>query len=83
MGVYLEWGDWGVCSTSCPGGVQRRIREHTCGATPEAQSQFCGFDAGFGQWSEWTDCSVSCGVGSKYKRRFHICGTKEAEVQVE
>ncbi|GFS05121.1 brain-specific angiogenesis inhibitor 1 [Elysia marginata] len=74
-GYFTNWSPWDVCSVSCGGGVQGRLR--TCvgpfyggndceGSYSENQTcnlDPCPIDGMFTNWTDWSPCSVSCGGG--------------------
>mmetsp|Transcript_130155 Transcript_130155/g.239450 ORF Transcript_130155/g.239450 Transcript_130155/m.239450 type:complete len:1615 (-) Transcript_130155:72-4916(-) len=82
--VWALWGEWGVCSMTCRGGVTMRSRgiqipANSCGKTAEGLSQevsSCNSDVPcdqdkncvFTQWGPWDDCSATCNGFKKRTR---------------
>jgi hypothetical protein len=80
-----EWSEWGVCSSTCGGGVSERTRNYILG-TPDGkpcgcehalkEKQYCNIepcivDGNWNAWGTWEDCSVTC--GGSVQRRFREC----------
>ena len=65
---------WGECSTSCPGGTQRRSRRHSC--TNQVEEEFAPCPPRDPVYSDWTDygsCSSTC-RGRRVRQQFEACG---------
>ena len=60
-GGYSLWSDWSVCSSSCGGGQQQRVR-----SCSNPQPQFGGKDCShLGEDEEWQDCNTQPCIGKK------------------
>jgi len=58
MGANWEtWSDWGTCSQSCGGGVQRRIR--TCDDPEPSEGKSCQGDTEKIRECQTNDCGRS------------------------
>ncbi|CAG2246882.1 unnamed protein product [Mytilus edulis] len=66
------WGDWlnsSVCSSSCGGGIQERQR-HCDSPPPYLAERYCSglpIESRSCTWSEWSTCPVSCGGGIQHR----------------
>lgn len=82
--VMGEWGDWGLCSTTCEEGVQSRTRSPSthaqygglaCTETPLEETQSCNQGecahepCAVTDWGDWGGCSASCGGGVQTRAR--------------
>ncbi|XP_076079208.1 coadhesin-like [Mytilus galloprovincialis] len=82
-GKWGSWKDWSMCSVSCGGGHQTRVRSCDNPAPanngpdcsgPGLQGRQCGKKpcpiAGmWGSWTKWTICPVTCGGGIQVRTR--------------
>ncbi|VDI03482.1 Hypothetical predicted protein [Mytilus galloprovincialis] len=82
-GKWGSWKDWSMCSVSCGGGRQTRVRSCDNPAPanngpdcsgPGLQGRQCGKKpcpiAGmWGSWTEWTMCPVTCDGGKQERTR--------------
>ncbi|CAF0892529.1 unnamed protein product [Adineta steineri] len=82
-GVWSDFKDWSVCSSTCGEGYQFRKRdclsendrnkkisnEHCIGK--DTETQLCVIKAcpTYGPWTTWTPCSTFCGIGMKQRNR--------------
>ncbi|XP_066920815.1 SCO-spondin-like isoform X2 [Clytia hemisphaerica] len=80
-GKWKAWGDYGVCSTTCGGGVQ--IKERSCepprfgGKDCVGESKMsrkcgedpCPVDGNWGAFSPYGKCSKECGLGKQERSR--------------
>ncbi|XP_014251088.1 hemicentin-1-like isoform X2 [Cimex lectularius] len=75
-GIWSDWLDWSLCSSSCGKGTRYRSRicqgfdcigegneSESCSLNP------CPIKGGWSDWSEWNHCSVTCGNGVKMRVR--------------
>jgi len=82
--VWDEWGNWGICSTTCGGGVSHRTRVvekeavnggdqcHGDEDQEEACHQEpCPIDCEWSDWSVWSQCDKEYGDGNKHSERTH------------
>eukprot|EP00931_Biecheleriopsis_adriatica_P068777 TRINITY_DN4268_c1_g1_i1.p1 TRINITY_DN4268_c1_g1~~TRINITY_DN4268_c1_g1_i1.p1 ORF type:complete len:2284 (+),score=382.55 TRINITY_DN4268_c1_g1_i1:32-6853(+) len=89
-GVWDDWHDWEVCSTSCEGGMKWRTRKilrpaTDCGKQPEGESREevecnkgipckASQDCEFDEWGPWSSCSSSCHGVKKRTRKIATHG---------
>lgn len=82
-GEWLTWSPWSVCTVSCGGGKQQRLRQ--CHFQPHVpQGDFCtgqaieenpcnnitcAVDGVFTEWGKWSACTVTCGGGTQTRNR--------------
>ncbi|XP_062907004.1 SCO-spondin [Mobula hypostoma] len=83
-GGWSPWGPWMLCSETCGGGTQHRVREcnsprpqngGTLCSGGASQSRECNTEpcADWRPWSAWSSCSSSCGAG--LETRYRSCGS--------
>lgn len=86
-GRYSQWGYWGLCSRTCGGGTQKRIRSCTnpppknggrecSGLASESRScntQRCPVDGGYSPWTSWSQCSATCNSTNGTQHRYRSC----------
>jgi len=78
---WKDWEDWSMCSTSCGGGLHRRLRTQSpakyggalCSGSGTTQDSNCStdpcpVDCKWNPWSDWT-CSGSCLPASARRSR--------------
>jgi hypothetical protein len=80
--VWTDWTKWTQCSSTCGGGVQKRIRDCILPKNSQGTNDFgCDGDTWemracnekdcpvWTDWTEWSPCTRSCGGGKKVKTR--------------
>ncbi|XP_078378153.1 SCO-spondin-like isoform X5 [Oculina patagonica] len=82
-GNWTAWRDWEVCSVSCGGGTQNRVRTCTnplpahggkdCVGegviTRRCNEDPCPVDGNWTAWGDWGQCSVTCAGGTQSRSR--------------
>ena len=70
-GVYdSEWTEWDSCTVTCGGGIQNRIRMHTCrGLEEETRDCNAALCPVLNDWQPWSECSSTCYNGVKTRLR--------------
>ncbi|CAH1773844.1 unnamed protein product [Owenia fusiformis] len=80
-GVWGEWSDWDMCSVTCAGGFQTRVREcqgpyyggaECPGPSNETQAcnkHYCPVDGVWLSWTGWSLCSLTCASGQQERTR--------------
>ncbi|XP_078378155.1 SCO-spondin-like isoform X7 [Oculina patagonica] len=82
-GNWTAWRDWEVCSVSCGGGTQNRVRTCTnplpahggkdCVGegviTRRCNEDPCPVDGKWTDWGDWDLCSVTCAGGTQSRSR--------------
>ncbi|CAG2202260.1 Hemicentin-1,Coadhesin,Adhesion G protein-coupled receptor B3,Adhesion G protein-coupled receptor B2,Thrombospondin-1,Mucin-like protein [Mytilus edulis] len=82
-GNWGSWKEWTMCSASCGGGSQNRIRlcdnpapanngpECSDSDTESRQcaSTLCPINGNWGRWGQWNLCSGTCKSASRLRRR--------------
>ena len=74
--VY-EWGNWGICSTTCGVGKRSRYprittqpqyggKECPGGETDDCTMTQCSIDCNF-TWQEWSSCDKTCNEGNRFR----------------
>ncbi|CAD5111793.1 DgyrCDS1067 [Dimorphilus gyrociliatus] len=80
-GVFENWTNWTLCSSSCGSGI--RVRERKCigplhggsfctGELFEKEicnTEPCPVDCEWKEWSAWSSCDISCGKGTQKRKR--------------
>ncbi|KAI6660106.1 Zinc metalloproteinase nas-14-like [Oopsacas minuta] len=79
-----EWGEWSLCSASCDGGRQVRVRQcegaDVCTKGKGRQYRTCGTYKCPGAWNDWTPwsaCSQTCHYGKASRTR--VCNGENCE----
>ncbi|XP_063404373.1 coadhesin-like [Mytilus trossulus] len=84
-GKWGGWKEWSMCSASCGGGHQTRVRAcvnpapanngpDCSGSASEGRQcgkKLCPIAGKWGVWKDWSMCSVSCGGG--HQTRVRLC----------
>uniref|UniRef100_A0A7M5WIZ1 Hemicentin-1 n=1 Tax=Clytia hemisphaerica TaxID=252671 RepID=A0A7M5WIZ1_9CNID len=82
-GGYSDWSEFGECSKTCGGGVQKRTRlcnwpapqygGKDCQGPKEEEkpcsSNSCPVDGQWGPFTKYSECSASCGFGNQTRSR--------------
>ena len=85
-----SWGGWGPCSTTCSGGLAKRLRNivvnvahggAACGATRNSKScntQYCPVNCVMSPWSDCSSCTKTCADGEQTRA---LCGPRVDRVE--